>query len=529
MNRRVRRLAGVFLTAFIIMVNYQNCSSGFSTQVIPGNSSLNAPTVSGNGQIVELNPYKASGNPALPFSTDFTPYLTKVKLSNLQSSAASLTNGRIAIDRDDAFPTSIAKPTEDLVFTATNPKFQQVNTYYHVDKFLSELALDGAGPATAPLVHINTHCKGDDATNNAYFEPSTMNICLGSATVNGTVVWGSNDADVSVHEFGHSINHALSSTDILDSSLALSTLDEGLSDVWAFLNNSNPHIAKWYGQAMMQAMGKPTTDFRGLRDLTTTPSYPEFLYGMWHDDSIGISTVFHELHKNQAVPASKLRKLASRILSDLQAGDTFAEVVRYAIQESTAAGIDSNLVQSAFTDRGLYRKDSLTSLTLPATNGVLIVDNHFFDPKTFTQQGNCNGKLDVGETALVIVNLANSATTSLGSVQAQLTEAPTSPGVTILAGSDEATYLRFNASRRFVESLIPAAVDTTTHRLNTYLGGFFVTGNTAGTYTFNLSLTAFNSIDTTPVTKTIPVSITVGSEAPLKALCPGNAEETVWP
>jgi len=522
-------LTGGLLSALIIISVYQNCSSGFSTQVVPGNSSLVGPTVSGNGHFIELNPYKASGNPSLPFSTDFTPYLTKAKINNLLATASGLSNGRLVIDRDGAFPGSIAKSSEDLVFSANDPKFQQVNTYYHIDKFLSELAQQGTGPTTAPLVRIDTHCKGADANNNAYFEPSTMTICLGSATVNGTVVWASNDADVSVHEFGHTINHSLSSTDILDSSLSLSTLDEGLSDVWAYLSNLNPHIASWYGQAMMQAMGKPTTEFRGLRDLTTIPSFPDYLYGLWHDDSIGISTVFFELHKNHNAPASNLRKLASRVLSDLQAGDTFAEVVRYMIQESTAAGIDSNLVQAAFTARGLYRKDSLTTLTVPATNGVIIIDNHYFDPGTFSQQGNCNGKLDVGETALVVINLANSATTSIGTVRAQLSEAPLSPGVSIQPGSDEATYLRFNASRRFVESLVPASVDTTTHRLNTYLAGFFVSATTAGTYTFNLRLTAFNSMDTTPVTKTVPVSITVGSVAPLKALCPGNGEESVWP
>jgi hypothetical protein len=513
---------------FIVFATYQNCSSGFSAQV-PGTSSLGGPTLSGDGHFVDLNPFKASGDPSLSFGSDFTAYLSKAKITNLQASAKWLSNGRIAIDRDGAFASSIAKPTEELLFSATDPKFQQVNTYYHIDNFLSDLSTDGSGPATAPLVHIDTHCKGTDAANNAYFEPSTMNICLGSATVNGTVAWGANDADVSVHEFGHSINHALSSTDILDSSLSLSTLDEGISDVWAFLKNFNPHIAAWYGQAMLQAMGKPPTDFRGLRDLTLTPSFPDYLYGMWHEDSIGISTVFFDLHKNHGIPASNLRRLASRVLSDLQAGNTFAEVVRYMIQESTAVSIDPNVVQTAFSARGLYRKDGLTTLTVPAANGVFIIDNHYFDPQTFSQKGNCNGALDVGETALVVVNLANSATTSIGTVRAQLSEAPLSPGVTILPGSDEATYLRFNASRRFVESLVPAAVDTTTHRLNTYLAGFFITGNSAGTYTFNLRLTAFNSIDTSPVTKTVPVTITVGSVAPLTALCPGNGEEGVWP
>lgn len=549
MTAKTSRLTIMLLIGAFIAGVYQNCSPGFApTQDMqfmkasslgptptPAPSSTPAPGATptatpANGvpaKIVDLNPFKASGNPNLPFNTDFTPYLTSTYLQNLQMSAGYLTNGRVAMDVDEAYPTGIAKPTENLALAATNPKFQQVNAYYHIDRFLVGLKNDQAGPASAPLVHVDAHCKGK-ASNNAFFDPTEMKICLGSAVVGGTTVWGSNDADASVHEFGHSINHAVSSTDILATTADLGALDEGFADVWAYLNNDNPWIAAWYGKAIFLATKLDTTNFKGLRDLTSVPSYPDFLLGERHDDSVALSSIFYEL-RQKGIPVSKLRRLVSRVLSDLQAGDDFGAAARYMLQESAGVGIDATLVHSALSARGLYRKDDVSALSLASAGDVLIIDNHFLDTATFRTKTNCNRQLDRGETALVLVNISNSSATALGSVAAKLSLAAATNGVEIPAGGELGSFLRLNASSKYLASLIPLSQNSGIHQINTLFASFVIYAKTAGTYSFNVNLTGFDSQDTTPSTKTINFNLTVGTAANLDSPCPGGGEDAVWP
>jgi hypothetical protein len=538
--RQLIRLGAVLASLVFVAFVYQNCSPGFtSVPVMSNNSSSVAPIPTPTppspqpsptadntpfaANVLGVNPFIAANNPNLALDADLNSFLTSTHLQNLLTNVNYLSNGRVALDIDDAFPQQIASPSGSLVFNATDPRMPQVSSYYHVDNFVQALKTEGVGPTTAPLVHLNAHCQnGASSTNNAYFDPQTMQVCLGSATIpGGFVAWGSYDSDVAVHEFGHSVNHATSTTDILSSSADLGALDEGLADTWAYLHNGNSSIADWYGLAIYKALGISTTNFKGLRDLTLVPSYPNYLDGERHDDSIAYSTVIYELNKKGAsIP--NLHKLSIRVLSDLQSGDDFDNIASYMIKESSASGVDTTALTTALQARGLYRKDDVSQVTLAASD-VAIIDNHAFSSAQVG--GNCNKQLDVGETAIVVLNLGSPAA-SLGAVKVRLSSAAGS-GITVSSGANTANYFRINSGSKFFNGL---PTNTQLRHLDTIYAAFLVRGDTAGSHALNVSLTGFDSMDTTPSTKQITVNITVGTAATMTTACSSaSLEASVWP
>jgi hypothetical protein len=526
-RRRAFWAAGIL---FVFATAFQNCGPAFKSAGKPSSSEFGSGV--NVASVLKLNPFDGGNPDSDEVSVDFTKRVTRVSVSGLQPDAAYLTDGKFKIDRDTAFPDQIAKPGSALIFPVTDPRFRQANVYFHLSQFTRSLATNGVFPSEFNLLTADAHCEDDDGGNqvyqsNAYYDPSRDLLCMGVADIGAFRAWASNDADVVVHEFGHSVNHQVSSTDILSSTMDLGALDEGLADFWAYSQNGNPYIGRWYGSAIYEASGSRVRPFMGLRNLSGAVNFPAGRTGEKHLDSTVISTVFKGL-EDKGVSKNTLQVLGVRVLEDMQIMSTFSETLNAVKAEGAALGIAPATIEQVLNDRKLLRKDDVNQLRLAAAKPVYVIDAH--DIPGFQENGNCDGALDAGESAVLYMNLENTGL-ALGTVQARLTTAVPAAQIEVIPGAQEGTYTHFLANTSYASMMFGNKGDQT--YLTALLYAAFAVkvkaGTPAGNYDFNLQLTGMDTVDAAPVTKTIPFTLTVGADPNVAGKCAGNLEGAVYP
>lgn len=518
------------LILLLLLIGFQNCGPAFKSAGRAGSSELGSGL--NTGSVLKLTPFDGGDPDSEELSVDFSKRVQRVGIANLISTQDFLGNGKFKIDRDTAFPTKMASPRASLQFPASDSRFRQVNTYFHLNNFVKSLVDNGVFPTDFNLLTADANCVDDDGgrlpyLNNAYYDPSRDLLCMGVAEVGPFKAWSSNDADVIVHEFGHSINHQVSSTEILGSTLDLGALDEGLADFWAYSQNSNPHIGKWYGAAIYEASGLRVRPFTGLRDLNSVPNFPLDRTGQRHQDSRVVSTVFKGLAQ-RGVNKNTLQKLGIRVLENMQIMSTFAEVINSVKSEGAALGIPAATIEGVLNERKLLRKDDVNQLSLVAERPVYVIDSHDFPG--YQENGNCDGGLDAGESAVLYMNLTNTGV-AIGTVAARLTTAVPAAQIEILPGAQDGTYTHFPANTSYYAATLGSRTSPT--YLSSLIYAAFAVkvgaGTPAGDYDFTLELVGMNTVDDTPVRKSIPVTLTVGLDANVAGKCAGDLEQSVYP
>jgi hypothetical protein len=313
----------------------------------------------------------------------------------------------------------------------------------------------------------------------------------------------------------------------MSSTMDMGALDEGLADFWAYSQNGNPYIGQWYGSAIYEASGTRIRPFMGLRNLSGAVNFPAGRTGEKHLDSPVISTVFKGL-EDKGIAKNTLQVLGVRVLEDMQILSTFSEALNAVKTEGAALGIPAATIEQVLNDRKLLRKDDVNQLSMVAAKPVYVIDAH--DIPGFQENGNCDGALDVGESAVLYVNLENTGV-ALGTVQARLTAAAPAAQIEVLAGAQEGTYTHFLANTSYAAMMFGIKGDQT--YLTALLYAAFAVkvkaGTPAGTYDFNLQLNGMDTVDATPITKTIPFTLAVGSDANIAGKCAGTLEGAVYP
>lgn len=483
------------------------------------------------GSIFTRDPGTSAGSPTLSFTADLSPYTTSVAIKHLKSGAA-LNNGYANFAYDDANPTTFAYPSSSLVFAPTDPRFDQVNAYYHVDRLIADLTGLNLFPSPYPLLKVNTHCTQDGADSNAFYSFDDHTLCLGYTDISSQRIWAAQDADVVVHEFGHSLNHKYTPDETWSSSSDNGAMDEGFADLWAYRQNRDHRIAMWFGRAIYVAAGYTyynSSIFPGLRDLDHVNAYPTAVAFEVHDDSEFISAAVKEIEVNSAMSSANMAKFEKRLIESLQYGHGFADVVTAIQDNAPSVGASSAIVSAALTSRGLLRKDLVADVSLDTMKPFYIVDNHNYSD--YQVGGNCNAGLDAGETVLLFPNLRNAGSIK-GGVRVSLSSADSF--VRVVAGGDVAYFARLPATTTFLAGELGSAPKTGSTYQTKLLGGSFsikasssaVSGSIAH---LTLTVTTMNTVDSTSQTKTIPINVTIGSVATQPSACSGSGETSVWP
>lgn len=493
-----------------------------------GGGSAGACATSVTGKVIGENPRTES--PGLAFSAGLGSLGTTVTVSGLDGTCA-LRNPTISVTTDRQYPSAIASVGAGLSFTPNDPQFQQVSTYYYATKARDQLDLAGAGLSTGLLgVSFDAHCinyfitgvAGDQAENNAFFLPSSKHICLGYTFNGGKRLYAADDADVIIHEFGHAINHNLSSTEIMNSSLESGAIDEGVADYWALTTNNNAALSEWF-LGSIDAVDVVNADPYYQRVASENYLYPQTASARIHFDSRPLAQALWTIRGS--LGATKTDKLVVRMMDTLPNPARFRDAV-VALESAalTVTGItagDRTVISTTLTNKGLKRTDSSVGVAVsdnPGKKSIYVIDDHSYSVQV---GGNCDGVLDVGETAIVMVNLESS-----GSILGLAigTASTASAGVSFVSGGNVAEYMRLNGGGAdFVDVLRTASVASEDATL---YASYLIRATTSGVKAFTMNFSPMGG-----AAVSIPFNLTVGTSATRATNCPGGAtvDRTLWP
>lgn len=473
---------------------------------IPGNCS-SGPTQVNINRFLE-NPLTGSGQ-ALAYTSDLSAsYTTDAVISGLSGNCL-LQNENFLIASDSLFPAHIAVPTNaNMRFSPSRPEFRQLNAFYYASSLADLLISLGANLSGMGRVKIDAHCN---ISSNAFFSPLQKRVCLGYVPVSSTKqVWAADDADVVVHEAGHAVNHALASTSIMNSSREAAAVDEAVADYWALTVLGDAQLSEWFLGALGGAY---------IRDANGFQQYPGSMVSDIHDDSRVISQALWDLRKNGNLGKSITDGLVKRALQLLPATSRFGDFYQAVYDASGPAFLNLSpsqraLIVSKFTEKGIHRVDDAAALRLSTVGGqvkqVYVIDDY----RTSVQSnGNCNGQLDVNETALVLVNLENAGDEAMGVGLASLSSVPA--GIQVPSGGAVGEFFRFNASSDFVSSLPMGGAN---REEAVYWASFLIGATTAGVKDFSLRFVPMYS-DATGLTsagadRVVSFSLAVGASGP---------------
>ncbi len=402
------------------------------------------------GRVIYENPrQEAGGADNLAFNANLSGFGYNVIISGLDGSCR-LRNQFVSVTHDE-FSNSIANVSDGLVYDAEDLRFREVNAFYYSNKLANLVQSSGGGLVGMDSVFVRANCMG---FNDAFFFPEGNLICLGFTRNSEKTLWASHDGDVIVHEFGHAVNNYLASRNILSSSGEAGAIDEGVADYWAHTISGNSHLSEWFLGAIDERLTQIGSESVVTRDASDNHQYPDAMVYQVHSDSRPFAEVLWAIR--QGLGKAKTDLLVNGMLQSLPSSTRFINASN-ALETATALqGLDpeeAKFVINVLTDKGIKRIDSADDVSISDNvdhKGVYVIDDHAISEQS---GGNCNGSLDVNETALVLVNFKNSGAAPLGMATGQL-EVTQSEGVRIPSGGDMSEYFRLPGSEEdFVDVL----------------------------------------------------------------------------
>lgn len=476
---------------------------------VPTTGSCSAGPSSMAGNIFLENPRQASSIGTLSFTANLTSYITNNTIDSLDGTCL-LESDHYRIVSDSLFPSKVAVTTDGFNFVPSDPRFQQVMAFHYANELKKNVLNANADLSALGMITIDAHCN---VANNAFYSPNSKSLCFGYVNAGGgKKVWAADDADVIAHESGHSINHTLSSTSVLNSSGEAGAMDEAYADYWAYSVNSNSVISEWF----LGALEFYNSITGVIRDASANHSYPNDMVYEFHDDSRVFSEALWDIRLG--LGAAKADRLVSTSLSLLPATSRFHQGVQALEDAANLLGFsvaEKNLVAAKLNAKGLVRTDSAASLRI-STNGahktVYVIDDHTLSAQT---GGNCNGALDVGETAIILVNIENPTGSSMGMGAVSLAGVPA--GVSVVSGGGSGEFFRMKPNSDFVDTLNSSGVYKEDATL---AAAFLVTATSAGAKAFTMSFTPMGGSSVN-----LNFSLTVGSAATSS----GCSNAALWP
>jgi len=152
--------------------------------------------------------------------------------------------------------------------------FDEVNLYYHVDRFAAHLANDVSFPGLGRVIEATAHVGTD--YNNAYYDLyGTRNIFFGDGDRVRFYDFSKKE-DVIYHEFQHAVSHYIG----LQYSGESAALHEGYSDYFPASYTQDSHIGEWVTIA---------TNTGDLRIVANDVNY--FRYGSYNNVQYAWNTV----------------------------------------------------------------------------------------------------------------------------------------------------------------------------------------------------------------------------------------------
>jgi subtilisin-like proprotein convertase family protein len=198
--------------------------------------------ITAKGRVFDPNPVAKLNDPSLRDQNDSAAAVpdaaySLVDLLDLNPSGM-LTGPNIQIVDTDAPTTPHADASQPLLFDRSQPQFEEVNVYFHIDRsqrYMQSLGYTGARRIVGYAIPVDPHSLSG-ADNSLYVGSSVPG--------QGTLYFGdggvddAEDPDIVLHEFFHSVQDWIAPSAFFGTSSSQSrAMGEGFSDYWAFSSN----------------------------------------------------------------------------------------------------------------------------------------------------------------------------------------------------------------------------------------------------------------------------------------------------
>ncbi len=375
MNLRVK----TFIPLFIAAIFFASCvptssTSGLRGRVASGSTTGNSNVGLTQGKVLLDNPIILSKNPGLATTYDLNRL---VSVATITSDSFLRGGGTSCYGLAYCFEVKATKDSVSALQT-TNGKwgydvqskeFLQVNTFYHLNKmisqFLTNLGMsygyslvtnDTAIPSTIFHVNDSTALHSTplvafadcDERNNSQYNQAYETLCLGYSGDKKELRWA-HDSTIIYHETGHflarlQMNFRNPDINIVKSQLGNYTLyneagaiGEGLSDYYSYYVNNRTHWGEWAAGKLGASRPISESDPIHVAGLSESEderlSYPQFL----NYDPHNPTQPYEEIHIGGGVISHYLHALTKDIQTKCAMSSAESrEFVTYILNESLA-------------------------------------------------------------------------------------------------------------------------------------------------------------------------------------------------
>jgi hypothetical protein len=305
-------------------------------------------------------------------------------LTNLEDPATSLpssTNGVFAYHRD-------------------NPAFQEVMCYYHVTRNQEYIQSLGFTNVDNRQHAIDAHSYATDDTTfyGAYYKvsPPTFPYGFGYLAFGEDYVPYAEDADVILHEYGHSIQDNSSIGKYLGANSRglgdeTGAMGEGFGDYWACSCTYAQSVANGFDPAIVAEWALPPAAWRRV---DATKHYPESMSNDIHDDGEIWSTCLWDIFAALGKDSADKIILGSHFLVPLLPSFEDGAYAMLAADDILYDGAHTSVISNIFVARGILGSPPRGKVQFSAS-GYLADENGGPLTITITRTGGSSGPASV--------------------------------------------------------------------------------------------------------------------------------------
>ncbi|MCU1349461.1 MAG: bacillolysin, partial [Acidobacteria bacterium] len=200
------------------------------------------------GRVFDVNPVARLNDPALQDGNNAAAAVPESAYSvvELQDLAGSgpLIGPNVAISQLEAPSPTPADASQPLLFDRSDPRFEEVNAYFQLDRaqrYLQSLGYAGTRRIIAYPIQVDPHAA--NGTDNSYYLPEAI-AGRGSLYFGDGGTDDAEDSDIMLHEYGHAIEDWIAPLTFAGTSSSQSrALGEGFGDYWAFSSTYDLTVA----------------------------------------------------------------------------------------------------------------------------------------------------------------------------------------------------------------------------------------------------------------------------------------------